>query len=101
MIDLADRAGAQLLDGQQHDLLDEVARRLFVSQVTEPVQAHARREAAIELRLRLFGQSGHLRRHSPRHIAIAGLHTLRHRAATVAAGCRRRQTPSLERRVIP
>lgn len=46
---LAHLPGAQALERHEEHLLDEVRGRLPVAQVAQPVQPHARREAAIEL----------------------------------------------------
>ena len=42
-------AGAQALQRHQEHLLHEVVRRMRIAQVPQAVQAHARRQAAIEL----------------------------------------------------
>ena len=70
LVGVANQPAAKLLDGQEHDLLNQIARRFFVTQVTEPVETHPRCESPVELRLGIFGQSAHLRRHCPREIAI-------------------------------
>ena len=63
LIDVADRAAAQLLDRQQHHLLDQIARRVLVAQMAQPVEPDAWREAAIQLAL---GRLRPLRAPAPR-----------------------------------
>ena len=49
---------AQLLDRQQHHLLHQIARRILVAKMAQPVEADAWSEAAIQLGLGRVRRSG-------------------------------------------
>ena len=57
LIDIANRSTPQLLDRQEHHLLDEIARRVLVAQMAKPVQPHARGKAPIQLALGRLGST--------------------------------------------